>query len=92
MGPWAQVGWAAMQCEPGNEETPSLVVASPMECQLPVQKRIKRSELMAFLHVLRNGLPPISYVTDHKPIVEGLIKGEAWCTAATRAHADVWRS
>ena len=43
-----------------------------MDSPLPVQKRIKMTELWAFLHVLMHALPPVNYITDHLAIVKGL--------------------
>jgi hypothetical protein len=72
VGPWASVGWAVAKTS--DVEPPGLLKAliSPMQRELPVQKRVKRSEMAAFLYVLRNAVPPIVFVTDHKPIIRGM--------------------
>ena len=88
-GPWASCGWAATQLGDGAGDIATL--SSPLEAELPVQKTIKRAEMMAVWHVLKRCVPPVTIWTDHKPIVDGILKGRAWCTAADRAHADVWR-
>ena len=74
-------------------EPPGLrkAVISPMQCELPVQKRVKRSEMAAYLYLLRHAFPPIMFVTDHKPIVMRMEAGRKWCTSGKRAHADLWR-
>ena len=84
----AMVGWSVAGME-GME--PKVVAFGPVPTKLPVQRRIKRAELFAFLQLLRFSQPPVRAVTDHLGILQGLKKGEQWCTAATRAHADVWR-
>jgi len=52
---------------------------------------MKRVELAAFLHVLRHGLAPICYWTDHEPIVDALQREPIRCCAASRAHVDMRR-
>ena len=59
--------------------------------ELPVQRRILRGELWSLLMLLRVMLPPVRAVSDNSTVVRGLAMGEAWCTSASRPHADVWR-
>ena len=50
-----------------------------------------RAELFAVCEALRLAVLPCKIHTDHKLIVEGLAKGKAWCSGASRANADLWR-
>eukprot|EP00974_Lingulodinium_polyedra_P006013 568656-Lingulodinium_polyedra.AAC.1 len=56
-------------------------------CQL----RILRGELWAVLQALRRACLPITVHTDNGTVVRGFARGERWCTASGRPHADVWR-
>ena len=82
------VGWSVAGME-GMEA--KLVAFGPVPTKLLVQRGIIRAELFGFLQLLRFSQPPIRAVTDHLGIRQGLKKREQWCTAATRAHVDVWR-
>ena len=50
-----------------------------------------RAELFAVCEALRVAVLPCKIHTDHRLIVKGLARGRAWCTAATRPNADLWR-
>ena len=63
----------------------------PLPVSLPVQRRIKRAGLWAFLQVLREAMPPLTFYTDHLGILQGLAKGKKWCCSGRRPQADVWR-
>ncbi len=41
--------------------------------------------------MLRNAQAPATLFVDCMLIIDGVTKGRAWCTAARRQHADVWR-
>ncbi|CAK0870254.1 unnamed protein product, partial [Prorocentrum cordatum] len=41
--------------------------------------------------VLERMMPPGRIFTGHKGILEGLQKGERWCTSWKRPHADIWK-
>jgi len=63
----------------------------PLPVQLPVQRTIKRAELWAFLHAMRYVVPPMVFHTDHKGILDGILRGKQWCCHSRRPCADVWR-
>ncbi|CAK0863259.1 unnamed protein product [Prorocentrum cordatum] len=86
---WAQTGWAAMSLN--DNGTAKMQMWGPLPCSLPIHRRVKRAEMRAFLKVLERMLPPGHVYTDHKGIVEGLQRGERWCTSWKRPHADLWR-
>ncbi|CAK0878174.1 unnamed protein product, partial [Prorocentrum cordatum] len=86
---WAQTGWAAMSLN--DNGTAKMQMWGPLPCSLPIHRRVKRAEMWAFLKVLERMLPPGQVYTDHKGIVEGLQRGERWCTSWKRPHADLWR-
>ena len=91
---WAQCGWGwhAPPAQEGQENArPGLAAYGAMPCTLPVQHQIKRAELWAILQVLQVGSPPLTVHTDHMAVLQGAARGAKWCTAAARAHADVWR-
>ena len=48
-------------------------------------------ELWAFLMALHFSLPPVVVVTDYQHLIDGIAEGREACTAANRAHADIWR-
>ena len=50
-----------------------------------------RAELKAVLEVLRIAVPPLTIYCDNLEVVKGRRKGKAWCTAAKKDCADVWR-
>ena len=50
-----------------------------------------RAELKALLEVLRVAVPPIRIFVDNKGVVDGVKKGEKWCTHSKSACADLWR-
>ena len=47
--------------------------------------------MWAFLMALKLGCPPLEVCTDYLGLVDGIADGEAECTGANRAHADLWR-
>ena len=83
---WAQCGWSRVQHEDGRLLTASW---GPLPVDLPVQRRIKRAELWAFLKTLLVAIPPLTFVTDHLAIVTGFMRGRRWCVSGRRPHADV---
>ena len=50
-----------------------------------------RAELRALLEVLRVAVPPLKIFVDNKGVVDGVKKGEKWCTASGSTGADLWR-
>ncbi|CAK0843011.1 unnamed protein product, partial [Prorocentrum cordatum] len=86
---WAHTGWAAMSLN--DNGTAKMQMWGPLPCSLPIHRRVKRAGMWAFLKVLERMLPPGQVYTDHKGIVEGLQRGERWCTSWKRPHADLWR-
>ncbi|CAK0830576.1 unnamed protein product [Prorocentrum cordatum] len=86
---WAHTGWAAMSL--AEDGTARMQLWGPLPCRLPIHRRVKRAEMWAFLKVLERMMPPGRIYTDHKGIIEGLQKGERWCTSWRRPHADIWK-
>ena len=102
VGPWPQVGWAAVQCKEGAEQAPTLAVTSPMECMLPVQKG-QACRVVGFppcvaaraaIHHLHNG----PHTNCGGPAAwQGMVlhsaQGSCICMATNRAlHRGAWRS
>ena len=83
------LGWGIAAAT--DEGTPLVRHHGLVPVDLPVQRRILRAELWSLLALLRLMVPPVRAVTDNSTIIRGLAMGEQWCTAPTRAHADVWR-
>ena len=85
-----QAGWAVVQVD---EATHQLVCAAhgAMPVSLPVQRRIMRAELWALLQALSLSEPGASFISDCAAVLRGIERGEKWCTAGRRPHADVWR-
>eukprot|EP00959_Pyramimonas_sp_CCMP1952_P049004 1023815-Pyramimonas_sp.AAC.1 len=75
-----------------SEGQPEIQMWGRLPCTLPMQRKVKRAEMGACLKVLQNALPPFDVHADHKGIVEGLQKGEMWCTSWKRPHADLWKN
>ena len=86
---WAQTGWAAMSINESGQ--PKFQMWGPLPCTLPVHRKVKRAEMWAFYKVLERKLGDGKVFTDHKGIIEGMLKGERWCTSWRRPHADVWK-
>ncbi|CAK0893094.1 unnamed protein product, partial [Prorocentrum cordatum] len=86
---WAQTGWVAMSLT--SEDQPKMQMLGPQPCTVPMHRKVKRAEMWAFLKVLQNALPPFDAHTDRRGIIEGLQKGEMWCTSWKRPHADLWK-
>ena len=85
-----QAGWAVAQVD---ETTHELVCSAhgAMPISLPVQRRIMRAELWALLQALTLSEPGAAFISDCAAVLRGLTRGEKWCTAGRRPHADVWR-
>ena len=85
-----QAGWAVAQVD---ETTHELVCSAhgAMPISLPVQRRIMRAELWALLQALILSEPGAAFISDCAAVLRGLMRGEKWCTAGRRPHADVWR-
>ena len=49
-----------------------------------------RAELHSICEALARALGPIRIHTDHKPIVDGLLRGREWTLVPARANADLW--
>ena len=62
-----------------------------MLVSLPVQRRIMRAELWALLQAPSLSEPGASFISDCAAVLRGIARGEKWCTAGRRPHADVWR-
>ena len=52
---------------------------------------IDAAEVHAVTRVLRLGVPPLHIYSDSEFFVKGWERGQAWCIAPGRAHADIWR-
>ena len=52
---------------------------------------IDAAEVHAVTRVLRLGVPPLHVYSDSDFFVKGWERGQVWCEAPGRAHADVWR-
>ena len=50
-----------------------------------------RAELHAILQVLVAGVAPLHIYTDYLPFIDGLARGNKWCTAAARDNVDIWK-
>ena len=50
-----------------------------------------RAELWGLLKMLELAIPPLTVWVDNAGVVNGWHKGPAWCTAAARPAADLWR-
>ena len=50
-----------------------------------------RAELNALLEALRATMPPVTIYVDNKAVVDGVQRGERWCTASGSSGADLWR-
>ena len=51
---------------------------------------IDAAEVFAAVQAIRNCFPPLAIHTDSGFLAKGWLHGREWCTAARRAHADVW--
>ena len=63
-----------------------------MEAELEVQRTIKRTELTAFLCLLKKVIGPIQVHVDNKGIIDGLWRGEKKCVDPKAGDADLWRN
>ena len=52
---------------------------------------IDAAEVFAGLMALKLGSPPICLYSDSAFFVDGWERGQKWCVAPGRAHADVWK-
>ena len=52
---------------------------------------VPRAELHACCMALRMSVGPLTIHTDHKPIVDGLLRAKDWATDGSRVNADLWR-
>ena len=50
-----------------------------------------RAELRALLEILRHSAGDLIVHVDNQQVVDGVRRGEKWCTAAVRDGADLWR-
>ena len=50
-----------------------------------------RAELKALLEALRVTVGPVKIFIDNKAVVQGVKKGEDWCTSSRSSGADLWR-
>ena len=55
-----------------------------------VQRTIKRSELTAFLCLLRKVCGPMKVHVDNKGLIDGLRGGERECMKPRAGDADLW--
>ena len=85
-GKWGARGWAVVQLE-YDEETGPL---HGMYGSMNVPRTIKRTELMAFLCLLRKVRGPTKVHVDNKGITDGLRKGEKVCVKPRAGDADLW--
>ena len=53
---------------------------------------VVRAELRALLEILRHTAGGLVIHVDNKEVVDGVQLGAAWCCAANRDGADLWRS
>ena len=85
-----QAGWAVVQVDEASHEL-VCTAHGAMPVTLPVQRRIMRAELWALLQALSLSEPGASFISDCATVLRGIERGEKWCTAGRRPHADVWR-
>ena len=85
-----QAGWAVAQVDETTHELVSSAHGA-MPFSLPVQRRIMRAELWALLQALILSEPGATFISDCAGVLQGLTRGEKWCTTGQRPHADVWR-
>ena len=50
-----------------------------------------RAELQALLEVLRVTVPPLTIYVDNQAVVDGVNKGEEWCTRSGASCAVLWK-
>ena len=50
-----------------------------------------RAELRALLEILRHSAGDLIVHVDNQQVVDGVRRGEKWCTAAVRDGADIGR-
>ena len=83
-----QTGWAVAQV---NEVTPEHVCSAhgAMPISLFGQRRIMRAELWALLQAVHLSEPGASFISDCAAVLQGLERGQKWCSAERRPHADV---
>ena len=82
----ARAGWGVAMVRVVGE-----VVARAWGPYPGVIQCIDAAEVYAGIMALRLGAPPIVLYSDSAFFVGGWQRGQAWCTAGGRAHADVWR-
>ena len=83
----ARAGWGAAEVRVVNE------VVTRAWGPLPgLVQCIDAAEVHAVTMVLRFGVPPLHVYSDSEFFVHGWRRGQAWCEAPGRAHADVWRT
>ena len=51
-----------------------------------------RLEMWAVIEVLRRAVLPIRVHTDHRPIIDGLARGEKWTLAVGIENVDLWQA
>ena len=61
-----------------------------MEAEFQVQRTIKRTELTAFLCLLRKVFGPIKIHVENKGIIDGLRRGEKESITPRAGDADLW--
>ena len=80
-----------VQLDYDEEVVPLHGMHDSMEAEPGVQRTIKRSELTAFLCLLRKVCGPIKVHVDSKRTIDGLRKGEKECIESGAADADLWK-
>ena len=83
------LGWGLALTDGGGELLQRWYGTVP--CTLPVQVRILRAELYAFLMLLRLAAPPVHGLTDCEAVRRGLAAGKRHTTSSRSPHADIWR-
>ena len=66
VGKWGACGWAVVQLDYDEEMVPLHGMYGSMEAEFEVQRTIKRTELTAFLCLLRKVCGPIKSHVDNK--------------------------
>ena len=89
-GKWGACCWSVVQMDYDEEVEPLHGMYGSMEAVLEVQRTIKRTELTAFLCLLKKVIGSINVHVDNKGIIDGLWRGERKCTNPKEGDADLW--
>ena len=81
-----RAGWSAVLVGSGGEVVHGFYGSCPDAFPTSL-----RAELWGLIKILELALPPLTVYVDNAGVVDGVRRGQAWCTAAARPAADLWR-